>query len=122
MSCSSRAPVFIDELRLVDMPDAETAVFEARCGKGTYVRAIARDMGRVLGCFGHVIALAPHARRPVPRGRGRHRSRTARGRRGRRTGDVAAFLQPVEAALDLLHLNCSVRPTRCGDLGRASPC
>ena len=28
-----------------------------RCGKGTYVRALARDMGRALGCLGHVIAL-----------------------------------------------------------------
>ena len=49
--------VVIADLRLVDMPDAETAVFEAECGKGTYVRAIARDMGRALGCLGHVIAL-----------------------------------------------------------------
>lgn len=49
--------VVIEDLRLVDMPDAETAVFEAECGKGTYVRALARDMGRTLGCFGHVIAL-----------------------------------------------------------------
>jgi tRNA pseudouridine55 synthase len=32
-------------------------VFEARCGKGTYVRAIARDLGRALGCLGHVTAL-----------------------------------------------------------------
>jgi len=50
-------PVVIDRLVLVDMPDADTAVFEAECGKGTYVRAIARDMGRMLGCFGHVIQL-----------------------------------------------------------------
>ena len=50
-------PVVIDRLTLVDMPDADTAVFEAECGKGTYVRAIARDMGRMLGCFGHVIQL-----------------------------------------------------------------
>ena len=50
-------PVVIDSLRIVDMPDAETTVFEATCGKGTYVRAIARDLGRALGCFGHVIAL-----------------------------------------------------------------
>jgi len=50
-------PVFIDSLQLVDMPDAATSVFEARCGKGTYVRALARDMGRLLGCNGHVIAL-----------------------------------------------------------------
>jgi tRNA pseudouridine55 synthase len=50
-------PVFIDTLRLVDMPDDATTVFEATCGRGTYVRAIARDLGRALGCFGHVIAL-----------------------------------------------------------------
>jgi tRNA pseudouridine55 synthase len=50
-------PVFIDSLQLVDMPDNATSVFEARCGKGTYVRALARDMGRLLGCYGHVIAL-----------------------------------------------------------------
>lgn len=36
-------------------PDA--AEFELECSKGTYVRAIARDMGRILGCFGHVSAL-----------------------------------------------------------------
>jgi tRNA pseudouridine55 synthase len=29
----------------------------AECGKGTYVRALARDMGRMLGCLGHVTAL-----------------------------------------------------------------
>lgn len=50
-------PVFIDRLEAVAHPDHETTVFEAECGKGTYVRALARDMGRELGCFGHVIAL-----------------------------------------------------------------
>ena len=50
-------PVFIDVLRLETMPDADTAIFVAECGRGTYVRAIARDMGRALGCFGHVIEL-----------------------------------------------------------------
>ncbi len=50
-------PVFIDLLRIVDTPDEATTVFEAECGKGTYVRAIARDLGRKLGCFGHVISL-----------------------------------------------------------------
>ena len=50
-------PVDIHGLTLVDAPDADTAVFEAECGKGTYVRALARDMGRVLGCLGHVTAL-----------------------------------------------------------------
>jgi tRNA pseudouridine55 synthase len=50
-------PVEIDRLDLVEMPNADQAVFEAECGKGTYVRAIARDLGRKLGCFGHVTAL-----------------------------------------------------------------
>jgi tRNA pseudouridine55 synthase len=33
------------------------AVFEVECGKGTYVRALARDFGRELGCYGHISAL-----------------------------------------------------------------
>ncbi|MCI0467891.1 MAG: tRNA pseudouridine(55) synthase TruB [Beijerinckiaceae bacterium] len=35
----------------------DEAEFEARCGKGTYIRALARDLGRALGCYGHVTAL-----------------------------------------------------------------
>jgi tRNA pseudouridine55 synthase len=49
--------VHIAALSLVDMPDADHAVIEARCGKGTYVRALARDLGRALGSAGHVSAL-----------------------------------------------------------------
>ncbi|RFC62514.1 tRNA pseudouridine(55) synthase TruB [Fulvimarina endophytica] len=49
--------VTVHRLDLVEAPDADTAVFEAECGKGTYVRAIARDLGRDLGCFGHVTDL-----------------------------------------------------------------
>jgi tRNA pseudouridine55 synthase len=50
-------PVQIDRLELLETPDADQAVFEAECGKGTYVRALARDFGRLLGCYGHVTAL-----------------------------------------------------------------
>lgn len=35
----------------------ERSVLEAECGKGTYVRALARDLGRALGCLGHIAAL-----------------------------------------------------------------
>ncbi len=49
-------PVTINSLELVSSTD-DTATLEAQCGKGTYVRAIARDLGRILGCYGHVIAL-----------------------------------------------------------------
>ncbi len=49
--------VSIDCLTLTDIPDADHATFEVTCGKGTYIRALARDMGRALGCFGHVTML-----------------------------------------------------------------
>ena len=48
--------VEIDRLEIIDH-DGATTSFEVECGKGTYVRALARDMGRDLGCFGHVTAL-----------------------------------------------------------------
>jgi len=50
-------PVDITRLELVSVPGPDHAVFEAECGKGTYVRALARDIGRALGVFGHVSAL-----------------------------------------------------------------
>ncbi|MEI7805696.1 MAG: tRNA pseudouridine(55) synthase TruB [Hyphomicrobiales bacterium] len=50
-------PVVIHRLELAGIPGPDHAVLTAECGKGTYVRAIARDMGRKLGCFGHVCAL-----------------------------------------------------------------
>jgi tRNA pseudouridine55 synthase len=50
-------PVEIHELTLVEQPDSSHSVFEAECGKGTYVRALARDLGRLLGCYGHISAL-----------------------------------------------------------------
>ena len=49
--------VEIHRLELVDIPDPDHAILAAECGKGTYVRALARDLGRVLGVFGHVSAL-----------------------------------------------------------------
>ena len=47
-------PLWVEELLLIDRPDADTAVLEMTCGKGGYVRAIARDLGAALGCYGHV--------------------------------------------------------------------
>lgn len=49
-------PVTIETLELVETT-GDSATLEAECGKGTYVRAIARDLGRMLGCYGHVTAL-----------------------------------------------------------------
>jgi tRNA pseudouridine55 synthase len=89
--------VVIDDLRLVDMPDAKTAVFEAECGKGTYVRAIARDLGRELGCFGHVIALR---RTRVGGFLEADAISLQELEAGAQSGDVKGCLLPVEAALD----------------------
>jgi tRNA pseudouridine55 synthase len=50
-------PVVVEELRLVDGANPDHTDFEVVCGKGTYIRALARDMGRKLGSFGHVSRL-----------------------------------------------------------------
>ncbi|MGQ3071914.1 MAG: tRNA pseudouridine(55) synthase TruB [Ferrovibrionaceae bacterium] len=50
-------PIRIDRFDLIDMPDADHAVFEVDCGKGSYIRALARDLGAGLGCYGHIVAL-----------------------------------------------------------------
>jgi tRNA pseudouridine55 synthase len=49
--------IAVHRLDLISRPDADTAVFVAECGKGAYVRALARDLGRRLGVCGHVIQL-----------------------------------------------------------------
>jgi tRNA pseudouridine55 synthase len=90
--------VEVFSLKLVDVSEPDTATFEAECGKGTYVRALARDMGSSLGCLGHLIAL--------------RRTRVARFSEadavslealeeasGRSDGLLSTYLLPVEAAL-----------------------
>jgi tRNA pseudouridine55 synthase len=49
--------IVVHRLELAACPDADRAEFIAECGKGAYVRALARDIGRRLGTFGHVVAL-----------------------------------------------------------------
>jgi tRNA pseudouridine55 synthase len=49
--------VEVQSFVLVEQPDRDHATFELRCGRGTYVRALIRDLGQRLGCLGHVIAL-----------------------------------------------------------------
>ncbi|MEP9398013.1 tRNA pseudouridine(55) synthase TruB [Mesorhizobium sp. KR2-14] len=47
----------IGRLELIETTPEGHSVFEIECGKGTYVRSLARDMGRDLGCYGHIAAL-----------------------------------------------------------------
>jgi tRNA pseudouridine55 synthase len=81
-------------------------VFEARCGKGTYVRALARDMGRVLGCRGHVIALRRTRVGPFIEGEAVNIEDLEDAIEAGE--DLQPFLRPVEIALtDLTELNIS---------------
>ncbi len=56
--------VRIDHLTLDECPSVEEANFEMRCGSGTYVRSLARDLARHLGTCGHVTALRRTASGP----------------------------------------------------------
>ncbi|NVK47074.1 MAG: tRNA pseudouridine(55) synthase TruB [Rhodobacteraceae bacterium] len=47
-------PLYVDELKFHERIDEDHAILEMVCGKGGYVRAIARDLGEALGCYGHV--------------------------------------------------------------------
>ena len=95
-------PVEIHRLELVNVSDADHAEFEAECGKGTYVRSLARDIGRALGSFGHIRALRRQA--VVPLGEEAmipleeltslcHRAAAGE-------ANLADALMPVETALD----------------------
>jgi tRNA pseudouridine55 synthase len=49
--------VEIDTLSLIDQPGADEATFEVICGKGTYMRSLARDLGEALDTRAHITAL-----------------------------------------------------------------
>lgn len=47
-------PLWVEKLDMLHRPDADHVDLEMVCGKGGYVRSIARDLGEALGCHGHV--------------------------------------------------------------------
>ena len=47
-------PLWVDRLELLARPDPDQVELQMVCGKGGYVRSIARDLGQALGCLGHV--------------------------------------------------------------------
>ena len=92
--------VQIDRLELV-AHHADRSILEADCGKGTYVRALARDLGRALGCLGHVAALrrtrvGPFAEEDAVKLGDLEAARDGAGEA------LAAVLRPVESALSEL--------------------
>ena len=49
--------ITVHDLKIIDFPSADQCVFEAQTGKGTYVRALVRDIAKKLGTQGHIISL-----------------------------------------------------------------
>ena len=89
-------PLWVEELTLVDRPDPDHAVLEMVCGKGGYVRAIARDLGRALGCLGHVVTLRRTWSGPFAAEEGLSLDDIDR---LARTPDLDAHLRPLELGL-----------------------
>jgi tRNA pseudouridine55 synthase len=89
--------VRIDSLRLLGAPDADHVELELDCGKGTYVRALARDLAAATGAVGHVSRLRRLRVGPftAERAIGLERLEELCHR-----GDVLGALLPVETALD----------------------
>ena len=77
----------------------ERSVLAADCGKGTYVRALARDMGRALGCLGHIAALRRTRVGPFSEDAA---VTVAELEEAAAAGELARVLRPVAAALSEL--------------------
>jgi tRNA pseudouridine55 synthase len=98
-------PLFVESLTLVERPDADHVVLEMVCGKGGYVRSIARDLGEALGCRGHVVTLTRLWSGPFDL---EDAVTLATIEGGAGTDGIDAFLQPLEVALaDLPQVRCT---------------
>jgi tRNA pseudouridine55 synthase len=98
-------PLFVDELTLLDRPDADHAVLMLVCGKGGYVRSIARDLGAALGCLGHVLRLRRIWSGPFDAEDGISLEKIDE---LAKTAELDAYLRPLEEGLaDLPELTCT---------------
>ena len=97
-------PLWVEELLLVDRIDADHAVLEMTCGKGGYVRSIARDLGDALGCKAHVKSLRRVWSGPFQATDGVTLEQVDA---MAQTPELDAFLQPLEVGLvDLPEVRC----------------
>lgn len=97
--------LWVEELLLVDRPDADHVTLEMTCGKGGYVRSIARDLGASLGCHGHVRELRRVWSGPFDVETGLTLDRIEE---IERTPELDTFIQPLEIGLaDLPELKCT---------------
>ncbi len=94
----AKRPVQIESLKLTGCPDEDHADFEVSCGKGTYIRSLARDMAIQLGTQGHVTAL----RRTVSGAVSIDQCVAATAFDGADPDGLAGLLHPLETVLEHL--------------------
>lgn len=90
-------PLFVESLLLSERPDPDHVTLEMVCGKGGYVRSVARDLGETLGCHGHVRELRRIWSGPFEATQGltlAHVEEIAR------TPELDAHILPLETGLD----------------------
>ncbi len=98
-------PLWVEELSLLSRPDPDHVVLRMVCGKGGYVRAIARDLGETLGCLGHVSELRRIWSGPFDADEGVSMEEIER---LARTPEIDTLLRPLEEGLaDLPQLRCT---------------
>jgi len=99
-------PLWVEALEFIERPDSDHVLLEMVCGKGGYVRSIARDLGVQLGCFGHVNSLRRIWSGPFEASDGIEFDRLDK---LAGTPELDTFLHPLEIGLaDLPELRCSV--------------
>lgn len=89
--------LWVEELVMTDREDADHVTLEMTCGKGGYVRSIARDLGQSLGCYGHVRELRRLWSGPFEVQDGINFDLLDQ---HAKTGELDQYLHPLEVGLD----------------------
>lgn len=88
--------LWVESLDMIARPDPDHVELEMVCGKGGYVRSIARDLGEALGCLGHVAWLRRTWSGPFDAEDGASMDRIET---LAKSPDLEALLQPLEVGL-----------------------
>ena len=97
--------LYVEGLEFMDRPDADHVTLQMVCGKGGYVRSIARDLGERLGCHGHVRELRRVWSGPFEASEGITLETLDD---MAKSPELDAFLRPLEQGLDdLPELKCT---------------
>ena len=90
-------PLYVDELIMVERTDGDHVRLEMVCGKGGYVRSIARDLGEALGCKGHVLRLRRVWSGPFEAEKGLSYEQIEE---MAKTPELESYIQPLEMGLE----------------------